>query len=285
MDIARSATSHASTYALGHSDPEVQRLMLQARLYEAHTEQALRLAGLRPGMRVLDVGCGPGDVSFLAARLVGPAGSVLGVDAAADIVDRAKSRAAAQGVSNVSFTNSTITDFVADEPVDAVIGRLILMHLPDPVAALRHFATQVRPGGVVAFCENDISAVRSYPDIPLFHATTTAITSAFEHLGLNPRFGTTLNALFQRAGLGVPQMTLSAPIGGATDTDLLAYAADVWRLVLPVVEQLGLGIDELTDADTFLPLLEQLVAAEQATVMMPPLITAWAVRAHQSGDT
>jgi ubiquinone/menaquinone biosynthesis C-methylase UbiE len=168
MDVPGSAPSHASTYALGHADPEMQRLQLQARLYETHTERALHLAGLRPGMRVLDVGCGPGDVSFLAARLVGPTGSVLGVDAAAAALDRARSRAAEKGLSNVAFAQSTITDLVLDEPVDAVVGRLILMHLPDPVAAVGHLATQVRPGGVIAFCENDVTAVCSFPDIELF---------------------------------------------------------------------------------------------------------------------
>ena len=65
----------ASAYLLGHADTEIQRLLLQGRLYNDHTEHALRLAGVQPGMRVLDVGCGPGDVSFVAARLVGSTGT------------------------------------------------------------------------------------------------------------------------------------------------------------------------------------------------------------------
>lgn len=80
-----------SAYLLGHSPTETDRLVLQARLYDPITEQALRTAGLRPGMRVLDVGCGAGDVTFLAARIVGPTGSVTGVDAAPralDVADR-----------------------------------------------------------------------------------------------------------------------------------------------------------------------------------------------------
>jgi 2-polyprenyl-3-methyl-5-hydroxy-6-metoxy-1,4-benzoquinol methylase len=128
----------ASTYVLGHADVEVQRLLLlQGRLYNDHTEHALRLAGLREGMRVLDVGCGPGEVSFVAARLVSPTGTVLGIDAAADIIELASTRAAEQNLSTVSFQHTTIADITLDEPVDAVIGRLILMHLPDPVATLR----------------------------------------------------------------------------------------------------------------------------------------------------
>ena len=153
----------ASTYVLGHAVVEVQRLLMQGRLYNDLTEQALRLAGLQPGMRVLDVGCGPGDVSLVAAGLVGPTGSVLGVDAAADIVEVARGRAAQQGLSVVSFQQATIADIVLDEPVDAVIGRLILMHLPDPVAALRQFAALVRPGGLIAFGEFDMTAAGQCP--------------------------------------------------------------------------------------------------------------------------
>lgn len=264
----------ASTYILGHDDPEVQRLILQARLYHDDTEHALRVAGLQPGMRVLDVGCGPGDVSFLAARLVGPAGSVLGVDAAGEVIALARNRAAQNGVPTVSFRQSTVDDLVLDEPVDAVIGRLILMHLPDPVAALRHLAGLVRPGGVVAFCENDISAIRCIPDLPLFGALSAALIGAFRAAKLNPAFGPTLYNVFQRAGLGVPRLTLGAPIGGADNADLLAFGIAVWRLMLPVAKAAGLVTDELADPDMLLARLREEIATSQAIVVGPHLITA-----------
>jgi ubiquinone/menaquinone biosynthesis C-methylase UbiE len=264
----------STTYTLGHEDSEVRRLLLQGRVYYSDTRHALLMAGLKPGMRVLDVGSGPGDVSFLAAELVGPGGQVHGVDAA-DIVDLARSRAADRGLTNVSFTQSALDDLVLDEPVDAVIGRLILMHLPDPAAALRQLAALVRPGGVVAFCENDIATVRSYPEIPVFRRVTDAVARSFESLGLDIAFGPKLGTLFQEAGLGIPRMTLGAPLGGADDIDLLRYAAEIWRLVYPMAGGLGLT-DGLPEPDEMLPLLQREVAAAQATIMMPPQITAWA---------
>src|ERR1700761_2238664 len=99
MSTTPSASALGSTYVLGHADPEVQRLLLQGRLYDDYTEHAFRLARLRPGMRVLDIGSGPGDVSFIAARLVGPTGSVQGVDAAPEMIDLARARAAERGLS------------------------------------------------------------------------------------------------------------------------------------------------------------------------------------------
>jgi ubiquinone/menaquinone biosynthesis C-methylase UbiE len=273
-----------SDYLLGHADVEVQRLILQARLYNDYTEHALRLAGLRPGMRVLDVGCGPGDVSLIAARLVGPSGTVLGVDAAPEMMELARGRAAEQGLSAVHFTQAEIDEIALDEPVDAVIGRFILMHLPDPAAALRRLSSLVRPGGVVAFSENDIAATRSIPEMPLFAAVAAGIARSFEAMGLNPRFGNTLHTVFAAAGLGAPRLTLGTPIGTAADTDLLAYAAEVWRLVSPIAHQEGIAIDGLPDIDDFVPQFREQALAVNALITMPPIITAWAQVRQPSKD-
>ena len=275
MNTTPSSAASDSTYALGHADVEVGRLLLQGRLYNPYTEHALRLAGLRSGMRVLDIGCGPGDVSFLAARLVGPTGSVLGVDAAPEMIELARARAAEQGLPTVHFTQAAIDAIDLDEPVDAIVGRLILMHLPDPAATLRQLSSFVRPGGVIAFSENDITGASSVPDMPLFGQVTAGIVRAFEAMGLSPRFGTTLHTIFADAGLGAPQLTLGTPIGTAADTDMLAYAAEVWRLVSPIAQQMGFAIDEVADIDNFVPRFREEALAANALITMPPIITAW----------
>ena len=272
MDMTEPAG--ASAYLLGHADTEIQRLLLQGRLYNDHTEHALRLAGLRPGMRVLDVGCGPGDVSFVAARLVGATGTVLGVDAAGDVVEFARTRAAERGLATVKFEQTTVDDIAVDE-VDAVIGRLILMHLPDPISTLRHFAGLVRPGGLIAFCEFDIGAVRSVPDSPLSRVLVDAIVGAFQGAGLDPAFGATLHTLFRQAGLGVPRLTLAAPVGTANDTEVWAYAVEVWRLLFPLAQDLGLVTDEIAEIDTLLPRMLEQAAAADAIIILPPMITVW----------
>jgi len=264
----------ASGYLLGHADTEIQRLLLQGRLYNDHTEHALRLAGVQPGMRVLDVGCGPGDVSFVAARLVGSTGTVLGVDASSDVVELARARAAERGLSTVKFEQTTIANIAVDE-VDAVIGRLILMHLPDPISTLRQFAGLVRPGGLIAFCEFDIGAVRTVPDSPLSRVLVDAIARVFQGAGLDPAFGAALHTLFRRAGLGVPQLTIAAPVGTANDTEVWAYAVEVWRLLFPLAQDLGLVTDEIAEIDTLLPRMLEQAAAADAIIMLPPMITVW----------
>jgi SAM-dependent methyltransferase len=74
------ADKDPSSYVMGNTSEEADRLGIQAALYDRHTEYLLRTAGLREGMRVLDIGCGTGEVSLAAARVVGSSGRVLGVD-------------------------------------------------------------------------------------------------------------------------------------------------------------------------------------------------------------
>jgi SAM-dependent methyltransferase len=268
------ATPSEESYVLGHAESEVERLLLQGRLHNDFTEHALRLAGLRPGMRVLDVGCGPGDVSLIAARLVGSTGSVLGVDAAAKIVDLARIRAAEQGVDTVRFVATSIDDLSLDEPVDAVIGRLILMHQPDPVETLCRLAAMVRPGGLMAFCESDASLVCTVPALPLWGALKAAVRDTFTGKGFDPDLGTKLHRAFRLAGLGVPRLTLGAPLGPVDDADIVALAVETWRSLLPVAGRLGLVIDELADVDTLAQRLKDEAAGRDAIVILPAMVCA-----------
>ena len=175
------------------------------------------------------------------------------------------------------FTAAAIDAIALDEPVDAVIGRLILMHLPDPAATLRRLSSFVRPGGVVAFSENDITETHSVPEMPLFGQVSAGIVRAFEAMGLSARFGTTLHKIFADAGLGAPRLTLGTPIGTAAETDILAYAAEVWRLVSPVAEQGGFRHRRGQPTSTsFVPRFREQALAVNALITMPPMITAWA---------
>jgi ubiquinone/menaquinone biosynthesis C-methylase UbiE len=264
-------------YVLGHNDPEIERLLLQGRIYAGHTEQALRLAGLEPGMRVLDVGCGPGDVSLAAAHIVGPTGSVTAVDEQSSILDVAAQRAAEHGASNIAFHQTEIANFTPAEPFDAVIGRLILMHLPDPVVALRKLAGLVRPGGVVTFQDFEVSAASSVPELPLFTRVRDLIVQAFRGAGATTEMGTSLYRVFGRAGLSAPRMTMGACLGGIADPDVIEFVMGVWRTMLPVAERLGLELgDEITDLESLPGRLCAEAATQEAVIILPPLISAWA---------
>src|SRR6478672_10339021 len=126
------------TYVLGHSAGELARLEKQAEIFAEATEDVLRRAGISKGMRVLDIGCGVGDVSMIAARLVGPTGSVLGIDRAGEALDSAKRRAAGGGYDWLRFAVADLHTFTTSERFDAVMGRFILMYLTDAAASIRN---------------------------------------------------------------------------------------------------------------------------------------------------
>src|SRR5712692_10083196 len=125
-------------YSLGHSVAEQERLQRQAGYLRGITESIWRTAGIIPGLRVLDVGCGVGDTTFLAADLVGPGGFIVGVDRSADALATARHRAETDGPTNVHFVEGELgAPIPGHGPFDAVVGRYILVHQQDVAATLR----------------------------------------------------------------------------------------------------------------------------------------------------
>ena len=124
-------------YVLGNGAQEQQRLKLQGRFLEKWTEQFLLSAGVEPGMSVLDLGCGMGDVSLLASRLVGTTGHVTAIDRDPVIINKARERARdEERGANIEFIHAELLSFHAERSFDAVVGRYVLFFQPDPVAAI-----------------------------------------------------------------------------------------------------------------------------------------------------
>src|SRR5262249_23050752 len=109
---SRTMTIAVPPYNLGHSEHEVERLRIQARQLEPVTRHYLREAGIAPGMRVLDIGSGAGDVALLAAELVGPEGEVVGIDRSADVLEVARARVGSQR--NISFRQGNPLDLALE---------------------------------------------------------------------------------------------------------------------------------------------------------------------------
>jgi len=114
----------------------------------AGTGNPFRLGTLAPGERVVDVGCGAGFDSLIAARMVGPTGRVIGVDMTPAMVEKARTGAHAAGLENVEFHlgfGETLP--VPDAFADVVISNGVLNLMPDKAAALAEMARVLRPGG------------------------------------------------------------------------------------------------------------------------------------------
>ncbi len=275
--------SDASGYALGWSEAEQDRLIRQSMLVASSTERLFREAGISAGQRVLDIGAGPGDVSLLAATLVGSTGAVVGIERDAGYVARARERVAAVGFRNVSFIQSDVTGLVSElagelsrtGPFDAIVGRSVLMFLPDPGALLRSLARLLVPGGVVAFHEPAWSPTLAVSArVPLWSRLETTIRDILARSGANTEMGFDLCGYFQEAGLPAPRMHLDMEL--ATDSSLGELKTDLLRALCPAAEQYHLNVAELGDLETVPERIYAELSAARSPIGYGAMVGAWA---------
>jgi len=260
-------------YFLGHSQAEIERLALQSAFYRETTQSALRRAGLAQGMRVLDIGCGGGDVSLIAAELVGASGFVLGVDRSGQAVAAATRRVERAGLRHVRFAVSELDAFAADAPFDALIGRFVLMYMADPAATLRALVRHLRPGGIVMFEEMEMRSARGYPDAPLFARCIDWYATAIEGAGFDSGMGGKLFATFLAAGLPAPQAMVAGRLEGGPDSPGYALMAANVRAMLPMLLRLNAASEAEVGLETLAERLKQEAVEGGRCLMFPLLIS------------
>lgn len=264
------STSH---YALGSTDAEQERLIRQARWLAPHTERCFREAGIGTGHRVLDLGSGVGDVSPLAARLVGPSGEVVGVERDPRSIARTSARVAEAGLRNVSFTQSDVSQIPRDKTFDAAVGRYILMFVPDPVAVLRSLSELVRPGGAVAFQEPSWGSFLDHAArLPLWSAAASLMVKTFQRAGTNTEISPLLSQVFQEAGLPAPSMRTDLLVGAEE------WMPDVLQSLHVQMRQLNFDVGPLGDFDTLSQTLRAEIATAKAQTPLPSLVSAWSLK-------
>lgn len=265
-----------SEYILANREQEQHRLESQAELFDPLTERVFNAAGLRPGMRVLDLGSGAGDVAMLAARLVGPDGSVIGVERDPAAVASATARVERAGPSNVRFLEGdaqTLQGLARD--FDAIVGRLVLVHLPDPVAALARVNELLRPGGLICFQEADLAYDWAAPMTPLWTQVRAWFLEALGRAHLPARLGLSLYASFIAAGLPAPELRLECAVTGGAKSATWGWA-NVVIGVLPLMERLGVTTAAELQPATLAERLLADIRAVDGVVIWPPLVGAWA---------
>jgi ubiquinone/menaquinone biosynthesis C-methylase UbiE len=268
------ANNPPSSYALGSTDSEHERLIRQAARLAPCTERFFREAGISTGHRVLDLGSGVGDVAMLAARLVGPSGEVVGVERDTRSIARAKARVAQAGLHNVSFTQSDVSQITASKRFDAAVGRFILMWLPDPASVLRQLSLLVRPGGVVAFQEPSWAPVFAISThLALWSAAASLMWETMQRTEANPEMGLALYRIFQEAGLPAPATQMEIPLGD--DPDFIRWMYDVICSLRPQIQQMNLSLEKLGDFDTLLERLQAEVTASNTVVSWMAIVGAW----------
>ena len=183
-------------YTHGHHESVVQS---HARR-RAEVEAWFLLPKLKPGMRLLDAGCGPGTVTTGLARAVSP-GKVIGLDVAPGVLEHARAHAAEQLVDNVSFVASDVYDLdFADAEFDVVYANQLLQHLADPVRAIAEMRRVLKPGGLLAVRDADYATMSPHPKFPEFLDWNRLYHQVAYRNNAEPDAGRTLPAWVRAAG-------------------------------------------------------------------------------------
>jgi ubiquinone/menaquinone biosynthesis C-methylase UbiE len=160
---------------------------------------AFLLPHLRPGMRLLDVGCGPGSITRGLAERLAP-GQVVGVDLSKEALDGARRDAAARGLTNLHYQEGSAYQLpFPDASFDAVYAHQVLQHLRERESAVREMLRVVRPEGLVAVRDVDWGTAAYWPRDPWIDRFIEVHHQAWYRNGGEPQMGRQLRALFSAA--------------------------------------------------------------------------------------
>lgn len=266
-------------YVLGHADLEIERLQFQAGIIADVSRRLIRECGVGPGMRVLDIGCGVGDMSMLLAEAVGDTGSVVAFDREAVAIEVARARALAGGHRQIEFVIASNEAFPDRPAFDAVIGRYVLHHQSNPVAMVRRAAEAVRRGGIVAFHEpaGHIGG-HTVPIVDLYVELERSLSSVFCNTLPHRDVGGRLIACFEEAGLPTPRLIWES-IAGGHESPLWRLMAMTYRSMLPqIAASQARAPADLGDPATLADRLVAEATAVRAQIVSKPQSCAWAIR-------
>jgi ubiquinone/menaquinone biosynthesis C-methylase UbiE len=262
-----------SNYVMGRTSEEYERLRRQSEKVEPVTRSVLARVGLSAGMSCLDLGCGPGEVMRLMAQQVGQTGRVVGVDVDGKLGAEMLSVLKSKGYQQCSFIEGQVESLeqIESGAFDLVFARFLLMHLDDPVAALRKMYARVRPGGRILVQDYYFLTMDAHPRIEALAEFSQVFFGVYEKEGRETRMGLKLPALFLEAGIGHPDDT---DVTGFLHTAAVGskMIAAVYRSVLP----LGLkhGITTPERSQWFFEEMQKLESAN-SYLLSPSLVSIW----------
>jgi SAM-dependent methyltransferase len=203
----RPVTHHPEHYILATGGKDLKRLRLLHDVYGPGTETLLGRAGLRAGLRVVEVGCGSGNTACWVAQQVAPGGSVVGLDVSADQIEQARRQAARRHLHNIEFhVADAYAPRLPEGTFDLAYCRLVLMHLTRPADALAAMRALVRPGGVVVCEEMDLGCWLCDPPAEAMTRFFALNTALGERRGEDFSLGLSLHRLFRAAGFAQPEV-------------------------------------------------------------------------------
>lgn len=264
-----------SQYSLGSDADEIARLDAQAAMLAPATRLLLGAAGVANGMRVLDLGTELGHVAQLLAELVGPEGSVTGLDNSRELLAIAEQRRLTAGLEPVQFVEGDVRTWRGDGHFDAVAGRLILHHVPEPAGVVRHHVEALRAGGLVVLIDYDVGTARAEPSVSLVSTLFDQVAGAFRYAGADPGVGARLGLVLAEAGLAdIETFGIQAYLPPG-DPRAAALLGGITRSLAPKIEEAGIATVAELELETLDERVASALQAAGAVLLPPALVGAW----------
>ena len=251
-----------------------ERLLLLARDRWPDTAALFERAALSAGMRCVDLGCGGGAVTLEMARLVGPEGSVTGVDMDEIKLDLGRRAAERRGLANVEFRALNVQDWEDPGGCDAVYCRFLLQHLSQPGDLLRRMWAAVRPGGVLIVEDADFDGWCCHPGNAGFDFFVRLYGQVVQRCGGDHTIGRKLYDCFLAAGIPGAAVALVQSLWLAGEGKTLAWSTLEASTEAILSERLATK-DEVTAALTS---LERFTADPQTLICGPRVFQLWSRR-------
>lgn len=202
-----------TVYILATGSQDVERLHLLNQLYGPASEAVLRRAGMAEGSRVVEIGCGAGNMTCWIARQVGESGCVFGMDKSLAQIEQARRQADALGLTNVTFVEGTAySPPLPPQSFDVVYSRLVLMHLQRPLQALQAMGSLLWQGGRLVCEELDLTSWLCNPQARCVEQFIELNLKLGERRGEDFRLGGSLHRLFRAAGFRTLEVAGHMPL-------------------------------------------------------------------------
>jgi len=277
----RSQGADPSEYVLGTGTDESIRLGLQHRLWSASAHHLWERCGIRPGMTVMDVGCGPGHATMDLAQLVGPTGRVIAIDESASFLKQLNDEVKSRRLLNVERILGDVQELDKALPgrggyIDLAYARWVFCFLRQPEDVVRHLARLVRPGGRVAVQDYfNYESMTLAPKREIFSKVIAAVGASWRSQGGDPDIMGRLPAMFARHGFAVESIECNQRVARPNAT-IWHWPDSFWAIFVPRLAEMGF----ITQADqqAFGMAWSEASADPDCFMQLPPVFDLVAVK-------
>lgn len=261
-------------YIITGGEEGKKRLNVLSDVLYASTKMLLELNDVSPGKTFLDVGCGGGNVSLMAAGMVGDTGKVVAVDFDEEIILLDKKDAIARNATNISYLTQSVYDIDFENEFDVVYARFLLSHLTDPLKVLKQMLLSAKPGGRIVVEDIHFSGHFCHPANAAFDKYVSLFTEAGFKRGQNPEIGAELLSLFEAAGIGQVNFEVILPTFNKGGGKWMAY------ITMDKIKDtvLHLSLADQQTIDSVLAELEAFTLDEHNIMSLPRIFRVWGVK-------